>query len=313
MLFSERLQRDLQLHAGVPVNIHELVMLEADDIALFSRDQLRDLQQLARTVGQLHRKREDAPAPDQAVLHERRDRDHVHVSAGKQRHDVLSLHIQMRERSDREQSRVLDDHLMPLHHVEEGLDQLVVLDRDDLVDVLPHVGEDLLARGLHRDAVGDRLCDGQCHDMPRLHARLHGRCPDGFHADDLHARVQQLRERRDARRQAAAADRDQDHVHVRQILKDLIGDRALARRDRQVVERMHIGQPFLGGQARGHRRGLVEIPAGQDHVRSEVLRVIYLHERSRRRHDDRRLHARLARRVGHALRVVPGRGGHEPA
>jgi len=46
--------------------------------------------------------------------------------------------------------------------------------------------------------------------------------------------------------EAAAADRHHDRVHVRALLEELEPERALARDDAIVVERVHEGEPTLG-------------------------------------------------------------------
>lgn len=89
------------------------------------------------------------------MLHHSCHGDHVHVSARKDGDDLLIEHAQVLERGNSEQARVLDDHLVVLDHIEEGNDQFVVVDRDDLVDVLLDVGKHLVARFEHGGAIGD--------------------------------------------------------------------------------------------------------------------------------------------------------------
>ena len=142
--------------------------------------------------------------------------------------DLLPFAVEMLEGGDGEKARVLDDHLMAFHHVEERDDELIVLDRDDVVEVFLDVGEDLVARLLNRRAVGDRGDVGQLDDVARLERRLHAGGPGRFDADDLDAGVEQLRQGGNARGQPAASDGNEDDVDQRQLLHDLHGDGSLA-------------------------------------------------------------------------------------
>ena len=92
---AERLDGDAQLHGGLAVRGDELVVVQADDVALVVSDDLRHAHQLAGSVGQKHRNGEDAVALDQAVLHHRGHGDDVHVAAGEDGDDLLALEVQM--------------------------------------------------------------------------------------------------------------------------------------------------------------------------------------------------------------------------
>ena len=67
--------------------------------------------------------------------------------------------------------------------------------------------------------------------------------PRGLHGD------------RDAGREPAAADRDDDPGEVRHVLEQLQAERALAGDDVRVVERVHERQPALAPRAPARRRG----------------------------------------------------------
>ena len=126
-----------------------------------------------------------------------------------------------------QETGVLHDHLVGLGHVQEGGDQLVVVDGDDVVQVFLDVGEHLVAGSFDGHAVGDGVHGGQGDHVPRLQAGLHAGRAGGFHADDLHVGVEELCQGGHAACQAAAADGDEDDVHVREVAEDLIGDGAL--------------------------------------------------------------------------------------
>ena len=57
-----------QFDALIAVRIHELVVVEANDVAVHAGDGLRNANELAGTIGQKRRNREHAVALDEAVL-----------------------------------------------------------------------------------------------------------------------------------------------------------------------------------------------------------------------------------------------------
>ena len=310
---AERLDGYTQLYGGVAVSRDELVVIESNDVALALGDDLGDIDELARAVGQEHADREDTVALDQSVLHDRRHRDDVHVAAREDRHDLLPREVEVAQRGDGEKPRVLHDHLVVLHHVEERHDELLVFDRDDPVEVSLEIGEDLVARLLHGGAVGDGAHMRQFHDMPRLERGLHACGPRRFYADHLYVRIQKLGHGRYSRGEPAAADGHQDVVDKRQLLHDFHRDGALAGRDAQVVEGVHEGELALLGQLERAGVGLVVHVACEHDLSSERFGALHLDIGGRCGHDDGGGHAVALRRVGHALRVVAGRRGDEAA
>lgn len=66
------------------------------------------------------------------------------------------LHAQMLERRYCQESRIFYDQLVVLHDIEESNNQLVVLDRNHIVQPFLQIRENLLARGFDRRTVRDR-------------------------------------------------------------------------------------------------------------------------------------------------------------
>ena len=67
----------------------------------------------------------------------------------------LSLHLAGEDRRDPDRTRGLDDHLGALQQHEQRARDVVLLDRDDLVDDIPDDFEVEEARLTDRDSVGD--------------------------------------------------------------------------------------------------------------------------------------------------------------
>ena len=73
-------------------------------------------------------------------------------------------------------------------------------------------------------AVAEDIHVIQIHPASLLNGSFHGRLVDAFHTDDLDVGIEQLYQSGHAGGQSAAADGHQNHIHVGQILKDLIGN-----------------------------------------------------------------------------------------
>ena len=83
----------------------------------------------------------------------------------------------------------------------------------------------------------------------------------GFDRDDLRLRPQRFHRQRDARQQAAAADRHDDRVEIRHLFDDLDPHRSLAGDDRRIVVAIDVGEAFLLGDFVRVRFGFAEMRA----------------------------------------------------
>ena len=180
-----------------------------------------------------------------------------------------------------------------------------------MVHIFLYIGEDQIAGSFYRHAVGDGVGGGEGDHMACLQTGLHGGGPLGFHADDGDIGVEQLGQGRHAGGQPAPSDGDQDHVHIGQVLEDLIGDGALSGGHLQVVEGGDIGETLLLGQLGGlFRRLIKDLPVEND-VGAVVLGVVDLDQRSCGGHDDGGGDAGGLGGIGQSLGVVAGGGGNE--
>ena len=241
-------------------------MLQLDDVAVLPGQDIGDAEQGTGTVGEEDGEGEDAAPHDQAVLDQGGHGDHVHVAAGEDADHVQPLAGQVAQSGHGQQAGVLHHHLMLFHHIQESLHQLRIWDGDDLVHMVPDVGEHLVSRGLDGGAVSDGVGGGQGDHMARLQAGLHAGRPLRLHADNFYVGVEQLGQGGHTRRQPAAADGHQDHVHIRQLLQNLQTDGALTGHDPIVVKGMDKGQPLLVPQAHGLGIGVVIHAVHQHHV-----------------------------------------------
>ena len=118
------------------------------------------------------------------MLYQRGHGNDVHVAAGKDGHHVQALALDALEGSHGEQSGVFHHHLVLFHDIQEGVHQLGVGNGDDVVHIVLYIGEDQIARGLHRHAVGNGVGGGQGDHVARLQAGLHRGRAFRLHTDD---------------------------------------------------------------------------------------------------------------------------------
>ena len=140
--------------------------------------------------------------------------------------------------------------------------------------------------------------------MAYLQAGLHGGGALRLHADDYDVGVEQLGQGGYACGQSAAADGDQDYIHVGEVLEDLIRNGALAGGHSKVVEGVNIGQPLLPGQLGSFFSGLIKNFAMKDNPGAIVLGVVYLYQRGGSGHHDGGGHPRRLGGIGQPLGVV---------
>ena len=311
MLVAEGFQSDPQFHFAQPVDADKLVVIQLDDIALLLGHDFCHMEQLAGAVGQHDGEGEYPAAVDQPVLHQAGHGDHIHVAAGEDGHHIFALAVQMLQGGYAQKAGVFHHHFVVFHDVEEGVYQLVVFDGQELIHIFLHIGEHQVAGGTHGHAIGNGDGAGQGDDVACFHRGLHGSGARGLHADDLHIGIEQLGQSGHACRQAAAADGNQNDVHIRQRLENFIGNGALAASHVQVVEGRDIGQALFFGQFHGVVCGVVEYGTLQDDPGPVLLGAVHFHQRCGGGHDDGGFHAGHLGGVGHALGVVAGGGGDQ--
>ena len=125
--------------------------------------------------------------------------------------------------------------------------------------------------------------------------------------DDSNARTQRTSRSRDARDQAAAADRDHQRVDLRLLREHLETDRALPRDHREIVVGMDQRHAARACERYAMRPRIVEGIALEHDLGAEAARALDLHRRCEARHHDRRRNAHALRVIRDALRVVARR------
>ena len=146
--------------------------------------------------------------------------------------------------------------------------------------------------------------------MERPRARV---CARRLNPDDAAVRSPGANHSRDACEQSAAADRNHDRLHIRQVFEQFDSQAALPGDDRVVVIGGNEDLAGLRGAGFRRRDRLIEIAAFQHDRRAVAFGRLNLGDRRRPRHEDRANGPVLARRQRQPLRVIPRRRRNDTA
>ena len=247
-----------------------------------------------------------AAAHDQAAGDDAVEDVHVDVAAGDEADDLLALDGQLVEerRRHRHCACTLGHQLLVLHQGEDGGCGLVLSDGDNVVHILftKLIGQ--LAGGLDLNAVCEGGDGREGLVFVLMEGAVHAGCALGLHAVDLDVRFEALDGKSHTRDQAASAHRDDDSVHIRQLVEDLQANGALARNDQLIVIGVDKGHARLRLQLHSLVVGVV-IGAGHEaDLSAQILGVFHFHDGGTIRHTDNALDAAAGGCQRHALGVV---------
>ncbi|HEY7794295.1 MAG TPA: hypothetical protein VIA10_09840 [Gaiellaceae bacterium] len=193
-----------------------------------------------------------------------------------------------------------------LDHQPRRLADLLLGHEDEVVEVLPEDPLRQLERHPRREPLGVRL-----HLTREQLARLPGAEGCGrrlrLDADDLDVGSNPLGDDARSGRAAAAPDRDQDHVHLGQLLEQLERLGADAGDQVRLVPGVDVAVPVLARERLAVLTRLVEVPAVDDQLGAERRHRVQLHRVRVLRDADAGGDAEQPRRVGDGLPVVPRR------
>jgi len=192
---------------------------------------------------------------------------------------------------------------------------------DDVVDIGADVFEIDGADALSTKAVGECLGNffgGEGNDVAGAQTGLGVACKFGFDADHLYLLLAgqgmaEFEGRSDAADQSSAADGDEHGFYGGQVFEDFEADGSLAGDDLLVVEGRHDEVSVSGGELFGAETALLAARADEDDLGSEGGGGFEFVLGSITGHDDDRLHAERAGRVGYALGVIAAGVGNDSA
>ena len=135
----------------------------------------------------------------------------------------------------------------------------------------------------------------------------------GLRSDDLDRRLDSARRHRVAGDQAAAADRDHQHVEIGDLLQHFERDRALAGDHARIVVGVNPGETALTCDRLGADLRVGDALAVEHDFGAMRLRRLDLHEWRRHRHHDGGRNPQARGMIGNGLGVVAGRHGDHAA
>jgi hypothetical protein len=236
------------------------------------------------------------------------------VSAARDQRDALSGQLIAHSQSGRERRRTgrLDEVACRLDHQPLSGADLVVGHQHEVVEPLAQDALRQLEGRPRREALGERphpVLD----EPPLAPGPVCSRRRVGLDADHLGVGLHGLGDDARARRAAAAADRDDDHVDPGLLLEDLERLGRHSGDQQRLVAGMHVAVPALVREPLAVLAGIVEVMSMEDELRAEGTHRGDL-DRVRRVGDaDRRRHAEEAGRKGDRLAVVARRRGDDAA
>src|SRR5262249_50773165 len=122
------------------------------------------------------------------------------------------LDFAVQQGGDRSGCGAFDHKLAVAHDPDDGVEDVFVGERDDLVDEATHHLVRVFANALHPQAVDDAVDAIQRDNLSRLHALLHAGRAGRLDADDANVRIDRLEGHRHAGDQPAAANWDDDDL-----------------------------------------------------------------------------------------------------
>ena len=255
----------------------------------------------------------NAPLCRQAVLDDTLQHGHIHIAAGQQRADGLSLYVDLagHHRRHADGAGALGDELLLLQNGQDSGGDLALTDGDHLIHILAAHVKGQLAGRLDLNTVGYGPHLGQRDDLILPQRLVHAGGALRLYADHLTGRLQLFDSFGHAGDQSAAADGGDDHVNVRQLLQDLQTDGALTGHNAVVIERMNKGIALLIPQTDRLGIGVVVHAGHQHHLRAVAAGGLDLGQRCALGDTDDGVDPHVPGGIRHALGVVSGTAGDD--
>ena len=189
--------------------------------------------------------------------------------------------------------------------------EMGLVDQDDVGHEFPHHRQRQRPDILDRDAFGERrAADRAVRPGDRV---AHGRIERGLDADDLHLRPHPARGDGVAGDQPAAADGNDEHVEIADLLEHFERHGALSGDDGGIVIGVDQDERMVARHGGGAFLAFAQRFAVEHHLGAIGLGRLHLHEGRRHRHHDGGGNAETPGMVGHRLGVVAGRHGDDAA
>ena len=177
-------------------------------------------------------------------------------------------------------------HLHTRQKQQNRLRNRIIGDRNNIIRVALDIPKCPLTWRFNRDAIGDCIY-GQLawNEVPRFEGTRCGIRAFRLHTNHTQTRLCFLEGTRNAREKAAAANRDDDGVDIRQLLQQFDTERALSRDNAIIVISGHKNPPLRFGNTLCDSDSLIEIFTVENNIRSVATRRFNLGIACGTRHD----------------------------
>ena len=212
----------------------------------------------------------------------------------------------MTKRCHCQKTGILYDHLMVLNHVKESNDQLIILNRDDIIQILLDIRENLLSRSLYSSTISNRIYMRKSHNLPLLQRSLHTCCTSRLNTDYFDMWIQKLRKCGNTCCKSASTDRNQNIINKWKLLNDLHCNGTLSCGNCRIIERMDKGISLFLSKFQCMCTCLIIYITMQDNLCTITLCSLNLDQRSCGRHNNHCLHTIFMRSIGNTLCMISG-------
>ena len=218
----------------------------------------------------------------------------------------------MTKRCHCQKTGILNDHLMILNHVKESNDQLIILNRDDIIQILLDIRENLLSRSLYSSTISNRIYMRKSHNLTLLQRSLHTCCTGRLNTDYFDMWIQKFRKCGNTCCKSASTDRNQDIINKWKLLNDFHCDRTLSCCNCQVIKRMDKCISLFLGKLQCMCTCLIIYIAMQNNLCTIALCSLNLDQRSSCRHNDYCLYSIFMSCISNTLRMISCRCCDQP-
>ena len=134
---------------------------------------------------------------------------------------------------------------MIFYHIQECNDQLIILNRDDFIQIFLDIWENMRTRSLNCSTICNGVYMGQCNNLPFLKRSLHAGCTCRLYTDYFNMRIKKLGKCGYTCCKSASTDWHQNIIYKRKLLYDFHSNRTLAGCYCRIIKRMDKCIPFF--------------------------------------------------------------------
>ena len=193
---------------------------------------------------------------------------------------------------------------MIFYHIQESNDQLIILNRDDFIQILLDIWENMRARSLNCSTICNGVYMGQCNNLTFLKRSLHTGCTCWLYTDYFNMRIKKLGKCGYTCCKSASTDWHQNIIYKRKLLNDLHSNGSLAGSNCRIIKRMNKGIALFFSKLQSICTGLIINITMKNNLCAIPFCTLYFNKRCSGRHYDHGLHTVFVCRICHTLCMI---------